>query len=96
MYVHRERVYPARVFRAEPDTILGDINLSAPGAGDRARYEFAYSIDVKKTWVFLPVTGKASVVVRGLTLGTRVYFRYRAGRKDSWGDWSDPISAIVR
>ncbi len=96
MAVKKPSVAPERIFAAEPGDTSGDVRLRAPKGGNRAGYEWAYSTDGMKTWVSLPITVQASTAVRGLQPGSTVYFRYRVTTKDGTGDWSDPVSIIVR
>jgi hypothetical protein len=93
--VKKSRALPARVFAAKRGRVSGSVNLSAPKAGNRAGYEWAYSIDREKTWVSAPFTVRASTTVSGLEPGLMVHFRYRAVTKDGTGDWSQPVSAII-
>jgi hypothetical protein len=96
MYVKKGAAPVPGGFRAKHGKNSGDALVIAPSAGDRAAYEFAYSIDGMKTWVTLEVTQKATVTVHGLTPGSTVYFRYRARTsKKGWGDLSDPIGIRV-
>jgi hypothetical protein len=96
MYVKRVRGPAGRVFTAT-QRLSGEVDLSAPSAGDRAAYEFKYSLDGGKTWSSLPepFTTKTTVTVKGLKPGSTVHFRYRASVKGVIGDWSNPIAIIV-
>jgi hypothetical protein len=73
------------------------VDLVAPKAGDRAGYEFQYSLDGGMTWLSLPepFTTKASATVRGLKPGSTVHFRVRATVKGVTGDWSNSVAIIV-
>jgi hypothetical protein len=75
----------------------GEVEVSAPSAGQHAAYEFQYSLDGGLTWLGLeqPVTTKTTATVPRLKPGSTVYFRYRATVKGVSGDWSDPIAFIV-
>lgn len=95
MYVKDPGGRSANVFGVKPGDVPGEAKLTAPFAGDRAIYEFQFSVDGKATWIALEPEKKASATVRGLTRGTTVYFRYRVKVKDVAGDWSDPIAFIV-
>ena len=86
-----------RVFEALPGAVSGSAKLVAPSAGQRASYEWEYSIDGGKTWVTQPVTMQAKTTVTGLTPGASVQFRYRpVTPKAGEGDWSQPLQLIVR
>ena len=69
MHVKRVRPYPARVFAAKPGPNSGTVILLAPKAGNRAGYEWAYSLDAKKTWVGLPFTVQTTTTVKGARAG---------------------------
>jgi hypothetical protein len=95
MHVKRVRPYPARVFAAKPGPNSGTVILLAPKAGNRAGYEWAYSLDAKKTWASLPFTVQTTTTVKGLKRGSTVWFRYRAVTKGGGGDWCDPVFLLV-
>lgn len=96
IFVKRKRVLPLRVFAAQPGPVSGSVKLIAPRAGKYVSYEWADSVDGMKTWTTLPSTVRASTIVSGLHPGTTAYFRYRTVTKSGVGDWSDPVSIIVR
>ena len=85
-----------RVFGARAGTVSGSVKLVASSAARRASYEWEYSADGGKTWVVTPVTLQAKTSIAGLTPGASVTFRYRGVTKTGEGDWSQPISFIVR
>jgi hypothetical protein len=97
MYLKRLRGPAPRVFSVEPTGISGEVNATAPRVGDRAAYEFQYSLDAGKTWLPFPqaVTTKARATVKGLKPGSTVHFRYRVTVKGVTGDWNDPLAIIV-
>jgi hypothetical protein len=75
----------------------GALKVIAPSAGDRAAYEFQYSLDGGVTWLPFPqVTNtKCSDTLHGLPPGSMVHLRYRATVKGVTGNLSDPIAIIV-
>jgi hypothetical protein len=85
-----------RVFGAEPGVVSGSAKLVAPSAGGRAFYEWQYSLDGGKTWVAAPGSMQAKTTVAGLTPGASVQFRYRPATKSGEGDWSQPVTLIVK
>jgi len=85
-----------RGFAAMPGLVSGTVKLEAIAAAKRAAYEWEYSLDGGKTWLVAPVTLKARTSISGLTPGASVCFRYRAVTKAGQGDWSQPVSIIVR
>jgi hypothetical protein len=97
MYLKRLRGSRARVFRADPGRVSGEVEVTAPRAADRAAYEFQYSLDGGSTWLPFPqpVTTKASATLRGMKPGSTVHLRYRVTVKGVTGDWSDPFAIIV-
>jgi hypothetical protein len=97
MYLKEKGGPSVPVFHAKPGRVSTEVDLVAPSAGDRASYEFQYSLDGGKTWLGLPepFTTKATVTVTGLTPGATVHFRHRASVKGVLGDWSDVVAIIV-
>ena len=91
----RRRTAP-RVFAAKAGALSGTANLVAASAGRRASYEWEYSTDGGKTWVFAPPTLQAKTTVSGLTPGATVQFRYRPVTKTGEADWSAPVPLIVK
>jgi hypothetical protein len=85
-----------RVFEAKPGAVSGSVELVAAAAARRASYEWEYSSDGGKTWVALPATLQAKTTVTGLAPGSTVQFRYLPVTKAGQGDWSGPVSLIVR
>jgi hypothetical protein len=95
MALRKPTVRAPRVFAAKPGTLSGTAQLVAASAG-RASYEWEYSADGGKTWITAPSTLQAKTTVPGLTLGATVQFRYRPVTKTGEGDWSQPVSLIVK
>ncbi len=85
-----------RVFDAVPGAVSGSAKLVAPSAGPRASYEWQYSTDGGKTWLTAPVTMQARTTVPGLTPGASVVFRYRPVTRKGEGDFSQPVTLVIR
>jgi hypothetical protein len=66
------------------------------GGRKRATYEWEWSVDGGKTRNAAPKTLHAKTTIVGLPVGTYVPFRYRAVTKTGVGDWSDPITVLVK
>jgi hypothetical protein len=96
MFVKKPRTLAPRVLTAKDGPVSGSAAIVVPVAADRSSYEFAHSVDEQKTWFVHPSTTKASLVIHGLTPGTKVWFRYRVSVKGKMGDWSDAVSLFVR
>jgi len=97
MQVRKAPVRAPRVFAAKPGTVSGAVKLEAASAGHRASYEWQYSTDGGKTWVFAPATTQGKTTVAGLPSGTTVQFRYLAVTpKGGQGDWSPAVSLLVK
>ncbi|HEY8090563.1 MAG TPA: hypothetical protein VIF09_22030 [Polyangiaceae bacterium] len=96
MTVKKAVTRKARVFGAKAGATTGSVLLTAPSAGARAAYDWQYSIDGGKTWVAAPSTLQARRTVSGLTAGATVMFRYQSLIKTGEGDWSQPVSIIVK
>jgi hypothetical protein len=94
--VRKTPVRHPRVFDAKPGTVSGSVKLLAASAARRASYEWEYSLDGGKTWVTSPVTLQAKTTLSGLTPGATVQFKYRPVIKTGEGDWSQPVSLIVK
>jgi hypothetical protein len=94
--VRKTPVHKPRVFTAEQGPVSGAAKLVTASAGHRSSYEWQYSIDGGKTWVAAPATLQAKTSVAGLTPGSTVQFRYLAVTKTGQGDWSQPVSLLVK
>jgi hypothetical protein len=94
--VKKTAVRKPRVFTAEQGVVSGTAKLVAASAGHRASYEWEYSVDGGKTWAAALATLQAKTSVTGLTPGATVQFRYLAVTKAGQGDWSAPVSLIVK
>jgi hypothetical protein len=94
--VRKAPVRPPRVFNATAGPTTGSVKLVAAAAARRASYEWETSADGGKTWVPAPPTLQAKTTVLGLAAGTTVQFRYRAVTKTGGGDWSQPVSLLVK
>lgn len=97
MYLKQLRGRGPQVFGAKRGRRSGEVDVTAPWAGDRAAYEFQYSLDGGKTWLPFPkaVETKASATLPGMTPASTVHIRYRVTVKGVTGDWSDPVAIIV-
>jgi len=86
-----------RTFAATTGPLAGSAVVTAASAGPRSSYEWQYSTDGGKTWVFAPATTQGSTKVTGLPSGTTVQFRYLAVTpKGGQGDWSPAVSLLVK
>jgi hypothetical protein len=94
--VKKTPVFKPRVFTAVEGVVSGTAKLVAASAGPRTAYEWESSVDGGKTWVTTPATLQARTVVTGLTPGATVQFRYRVLTKTGEGNWSQPVSLIVK
>ena len=94
--VRKTPVRPPRVFDARTGDVTGSVKLIAAAAARRASYEWEYSTDGGKTWVNVPSTLQAKTTIAGLATGTTVQFKYRSVTKDGEGDWSQPVSLLVK
>jgi hypothetical protein len=83
-------------FEAKPGTVSGTVQLVAKAAAVRASYEWEWSGDGGKTWTPASPTLQAKTEIAGLPIGTVVQFRFRAITKTGAGDWSQPISVLVK
>ena len=96
MVVRKTPVHKPRVFTAEPGDISGSARLVAVSAGSRACYDWESSLDGGKTWVAAPSSLQAKTTIVGFTPGVTVMFRFRAVTKTGEGNWSQPVSLIIK
>jgi hypothetical protein len=94
--VKKAAVRAPRVFAVKPGAVSGSVKLVTHSAGHRASYEWQYSTNGGQAWVTMPSTLQAKTSVLGLTAGSTVEFRYRPVTKTGEGDWSQPISLLVK
>jgi hypothetical protein len=94
--VKKVAVRKPRVFAAVQGAVSGTVKLVTASAGNRASYDWEYSLDGGKTWVLCPGTLQAKTTIPGLPTATTVQFRVRATTKVGDGDWSQPVSLIVK
>jgi hypothetical protein len=83
-------------FAAKYGPISGTVRLVAKAAAARASYDWEWSGDGGKTWTSVPSTLQAKVTILALPVATNVLFRYRVVTKAGEGDWSQPISLLVK
>ena len=86
----------ARAFNAKAGAVSGAVKLVTPSAGHRSFYEWAYSTDGGKTWITVPATLQAKTMITGLTPATAVEFRVRSCTKAGEGDWSQPVTLLIK
>ena len=73
----------------------GQIKLVAKSAGQRATYDWAWSLD-QKAWTDLPQTMQAKTTMTVTTVPVTYYFRFRTLLpKTGLGDWSQVVSLMV-
>jgi hypothetical protein len=95
--VRKITAHGKRAFAAKPGALSGSTIVTAVSAGPRSSYEWQYSTDGGKTWVFAPATTQGKTTVAGLPAGTTVQFRYLAVTpKGGQGDWSPAVSLLVK
>jgi hypothetical protein len=94
--VKKVPVHKPRVFSVKPAAVSGSVEIVAATAARRASYVWGYSTDGGKTWIEVGPTLQAKTTVTALPVGTPVQFRYRPVTKAGAGDWSQPISLIVK
>jgi len=72
----------------------GEVIVRAKAVAKRAAYEWQISSD-GASWTTFATTTVADTSVPGLTPGTTYFFRFRATRKRTTGDWSQTIKFMV-
>jgi hypothetical protein len=94
--VKKTAVRAPRVFAAKPGAVSGTVKLMTNSAGHRASYEWQYSTNGGTTWTTMPTTLQAKTSLTGLTAGSTVEFKYRPVTKTGEGNWSQPVSLLVK
>ena len=93
----KKRTNPVKPpFDVNPGPVHGSMKLTVKAAAKRASYEWQWREDGTTTWRSAPRTLQAKTVIRGLTPGTTVWFRYRVTVRGGVRDWSEAVSVIVR
>jgi hypothetical protein len=95
MYVKGARARGRAGFRLKNGRLSGEVDAFTDQAGNRASYEWQYSLDGCVSWIGCPSTTKANTTIAGLPPGARVWVRYRTVVKSVTSDWSEPLSIIV-
>ena len=72
------------------------MKLVAAAAARRAFVDWQYSTDGGKTWTTMPSTLQAKTTLSGMTPASTVEFKYRAVTKTGEGNWSAPVSLLVK
>ncbi len=83
-------------FAATAGALSGSVKLTVRSAGRRASYEWQSSIDGAKTWVDATPSLQARTTITGLPVGSTVQVRFRAIIKGGPGNWSQPLSIVVK
>lgn len=96
MHVKRSAPLGKAPFAVEHGPRSGSVELVVRSAGDRARYDWQWSLDGGETWNSRPSTLQARTVVSGLPSGSTCRFRYRVLTRTGASDWSEPLSMLVR
>jgi hypothetical protein len=96
MNVKRSTVAAKPPFAARPGATSGSVRLVVRAAGDRARYDWAWSTDGGTTWRPASSTIQSRTVISGLAPASMCSFRYRVVTKTGEGDWSEPLAFVVR
>lgn len=96
MTVKKPATVRPRVFSARPGKLPGEVTIIAPKAGNRASYEWEYSIDSGVNWLPMPPTVQASTTLTGLTSGSSVMVKYRSVTRKGVSDWSAAFTTTVK
>jgi hypothetical protein len=94
--VRKVPVRARATFTAKPGPASGSVLLRTPSAGSRATYAWEVSADGGVTWQAVASTVQTKTTVIGLKAGASYSFRFRAVTKAGLGDWSQPVSLIVK
>jgi len=83
-------------FEVKPGAVSGTVHVAAKAVAARASYEWEWSVDGGKTWTPASPTLQSKTGIAGLPVSTLVQFRFRAITKKGAGDWSQPVSLLVK
>jgi hypothetical protein len=96
MQVRKVPTRVKRVFAAKQGAVSGSVTLVTASAGRRASYDWEWSSDGGKTWQALPTTLQTKTSMTGLQPAASYSFRYRFVVKTGVGDWSQPVSILMK
>jgi hypothetical protein len=95
MHVKKARPAGRQGFRLINGRVSGEVDAFTDQAGNRASYEWVFSLDECVTWMVWRVTTSANTTITDLPVGARAWVRYRSIVKNVTGDWSEPAAIIV-
>ncbi len=95
------------VHRTNPDTpiiskldygkLSGSADLKVIPVDNTDVYEFRYTIGAfgpDAEWIYLPVSTKSSIIIKGLELGITIWAQARCHNSQGISNWSDPAQLI--
>jgi hypothetical protein len=83
-------------FDVRPGLVSGTLIVEVKAPAKRASYLWEWSDDEGETWHRAPATMQAKTTLRGLPVGKYVSLRWRAVTRTGEGDWSEPVTVLVR
>jgi len=83
-------------FTAEPGEISGTVDLWVKAPSKRAMYHWQWRVVGAANWNRAPNTMQADTTIAGLPVGQYVEFCFRVVTKTGEGDWSEPITVLVK
>lgn len=95
LHLAKPTTHGPQPLEARPGKVSGEVTYVVPSAGGGA-YEFQCSVDGGKTYPQCIVSDLAHATFPGLPVGTTAWLRYRHTHHGITGDWSQPISFVVR
>jgi hypothetical protein len=95
MVVKRVAGRAKHAFTAKPGPVSGAVELRTAKAGDRASYEWQWSVDGGKTWQPAPGTLQSRTTLTGLQPATTYWFRSRSITRIGLSDWTQAVSLVV-
>lgn len=94
MSVRKPAKYDRPALRARNTGVSGTVQAEAKAVAQDAVYFWQYSLD-QQSWVSLPESFKAKVLITGLTPARIYYFRFRATTRTKVLDFSQVVSLLV-
>jgi len=95
LHLHQTISHGPQHLAAHEGEASGSVRITAPSNGGGA-HTFQCSLDNAKSWGEPLVSDVAHVTFTNLPIGTTALFRHRFTLHGITGDWSQPISFVVR
>ena len=95
MSVRRPTTRSKAPFVATPG-LSGTMNLEVKAPAKRASYQWEWRAEGAASWTPVEPTLQAKTTITRLPIGSYVELRFRVVTKAGEGDWSEPLTALVK